>query len=169
MTTIKILLLSTLSIFSTFCSAQNDKEYRDTFTLKLPVDSAQFYQQEVPESRYFVKDGVLQIFPGEHLFIETETKGTRITAMKVVKENLNPEKTIEVTLSQTTENRKHEQMMLEVRNPFDKKLNYEAMMYVVGRKDWIKTRIISVRPRLMNFEMWNDIIITLVLSNWSIK
>jgi len=165
----KILFSLIICLISTFCFAQNDKEFRDEFTLKISVDSVQFYQQEVPKSKYFVKDGVLQIFPGENLFIETETNGNEITAMKVVKENLNPTKTIELKFYQTTEGRKHEQMMLEVKNPFNKELNYDAMMFIVGHKDWIKTSIIPIKPKLMNFEMWNDVIITLVLSNWRIK
>ena len=169
MTKSKILFLFIISLFSTFSFAQNEKEYREEFTLKIPVDSVQFYQQEVQKSKYFVKEGVLQIFPGENLFIETETDGNKITAMKIVKENLNPEKTIEIKFYQTTDGRKHEQMMLEVKNPFDKELNYDAMMYIVGHKDWIKTSIIPIKPKLMNFEMWNDVIITLVLSNWRIK
>lgn len=169
MTKIKTLFFLLTSLFSTYSFAQNTKEFREEFTLKIPVDSVQFYQQEVPKSKYFVQEGVLQIFPGENLFVETETEGNKITSMKVVKENLNPTKTIEVKFYQTTKGRKHEQMMLEVKNPFDKELHYDAMMYIVGYKDWIKTSIIPIKSKLMNFEMWNDVIITLFLSNWRIK
>ncbi|MPS64710.1 MULTISPECIES: hypothetical protein [Chryseobacterium] len=166
---IKILSLLIISLFSNFCFGQNEKEYREEFTLKIPVDSIQFYQQEVPKSKYFVKEGVLQIFPGENLYVETEISGNKITSMKVVKENLNPAKTIEIKFSQTVEGRKHEQMVLEVKNPFDKELNYDAMMFIVGHDNWMKTSIIPIKPKLMNFEMWNDVIITLVLNNWRIK
>ncbi|MEI7485811.1 MAG: hypothetical protein WCJ72_00135 [Chryseobacterium sp.] len=66
-------LLLFLSI-SGFIFAQNDNEFRDAFTLKLAVDSTTFYQQEVARSKYLVKDDILQIYPGEHLFIEAEVK-----------------------------------------------------------------------------------------------
>lgn len=166
---IKVLSLLIISLFSNFCFGQNEKEYREEFTLKIPIDSVQFYQQEVPKSKYFVKEGVLQIFPGENLYVEAEINGNKITSMKVVKKNLNPAKTIEIKFFQTTEGRKHEQMMLEVKNPFNKELNYDAMMYIVGHDNWMKTSIIPIKPKLMNFEMWNDVIITLVLNNWRIK
>ena len=166
---IKFLFLLLTSLFSTLTFAQNEKEYREEFTLKIPVDTVQFYQQEVPKSKYFVKEGVLQIFPGENIFIETETDGKNITSMKVVKENLIPTKTIEIKFYQITEGKKHEQMMLEVKNPFNKELDYDAMMYIVGHNNWIKTSIIPIKPKLMNFEMWNDVIITLVLNNWRIQ
>lgn len=65
--------------------------------------------------------------------------------MKVVEENLNPTKTIDVKFHQITKGRKHEQMMLEVKNPFDKELNHDAMMYIVGHKDWTKTSTIPIK------------------------
>ena len=57
-------------------------------------------------------------------------------------------------------------MMLSVTNPFDKSLIYDAAMYRVGKDSWSKTSIIPIRPGLINFETWADIIITLVLENW---
>ncbi|WP_262149767.1 hypothetical protein [Chryseobacterium foetidum] len=149
--------------------AQIDNEFRDEFTLKLPVDSVHFYQQDVKKSKYFVQEGVLQIYPGEKLFVETEDDGTKFTSMKVVKNNRNPAKTIEISFYQDFEGREHQQMILEIKNPFNKSLNYDAMMYVVGQKDWLSTTIIPIKPKLMNFEMWNDVIITLVLSNWRLE
>jgi hypothetical protein len=135
----------------------------------LTVDSLKFYEQDVSYSKYFVKDNVLQIYPGEHLFIEADVVGNEIKSMKVVKENLNPSKTIELEFHQETNDRNHERMILKVSNPFDKELNYDAMMFVVGMSSWMKTSIIPIPPKLMNFELWNDVIITLVLDNWRLK
>ncbi|GAB0155206.1 hypothetical protein CHRYSEOSP005_04670 [Chryseobacterium sp. Alg-005] len=162
-------LIFLLSIISNFCFAQNEIEFREAFTLKLPVDSTQFYQQEVNKSKYFVKDNILQIYPGEHLFLEAEVKGNDIQSMKVVKENKNPAKTIEIEFSQNVSGRKSEGMILKVSNPFNKKLNYNTMMYIVGRNEWIKTSIIPIQPKLKNFEMWNDVIISLVLNHWRLE
>lgn len=158
-------LLLFLSI-SGFIFAQNDNEFRDAFTLKLAVDSTTFYQQEVARSKYLVKDDILQIYPGEHLFIEAEVKDNKIQSMKVVKENKNPAKTIELEFSQDVSGRQNQGMMLEVSNPFDKILNYDAMMNVVGKKGWFKTSIISIRPKLKSLELWPQVVITLVLNNW---
>ena len=86
--------------------------------------------------------------------------------MKVVKENKNPAKTIELEFSQDVSGRQNKGMMLEVSNPFDKILFYDAMMNVVGKKGWFKTSIIPVRPKLKSLELWPQVIITLVLNNW---
>ncbi|SHK44808.1 hypothetical protein [Chryseobacterium polytrichastri] len=160
-----LILLLFLFVFN-FFFAQNDNEYREAFTLKLPVDSVQFFQQEVAKSKYLVKENTLQIYPGEHLFIETEVENNVIKLMNVVKENKNPSKTIEIKFSQEVSNRESKGMTLLVINPFNKKLNYDALMYIVGRNEWIKTSIIPIRPKLQAYELWKDTIISLVLHNW---
>lgn len=169
MTKTKLLYLLYICFLSNFCFAQNQNDFRDEYILKLAVDSEQFYQQEVNKSNYFVTEGVLQIYPGENLFIETEIEQNAFISMKVVKENLNPAKTIEIGFIQTVKEREHSQMILSVKNPFDFELNYDAMMYVFGNDKWINTSIIPIKPKLLGYEMWNDLIITLVLSDWRIE
>jgi hypothetical protein len=158
-----------LSIHFVFAYAQNEKPVREAFTLKLPVDGKQYYEQKVDSTPYFVKEKVLQIYPGEKLFIEVETDKKEIISMKVVKENLNPEKTIEIELNQTVKNRKSEMMMLTLVNPFKKDLEYEAMMFIVGYDKWISTHVLPVRAKLTGMETWSDVIITLALSDWKFK
>jgi len=158
-----ILILLTLSSF--LCSSQNDKPQRSAFTLKLAVDSVQFYEQEIKASPYLVKEKVLQLYPGEKIFIEVETNKTGIVSMKTVSENKFPEKTLIVELTQRTKNKKHEYMMLEINNPFKKELKYKAMMYIVGHNKWIPTNVLPVKYQGA-YETWSDIIITLVLSDW---
>jgi hypothetical protein len=154
-------------IMADFCFGQ--QEFREDFTLKLPVDSVRYYQQEVKKSPYFVKENTLQIYPGEHVFIETELKEGKLESMKVVKENVNPSKTIEVEFSQDTEDRKHKGMVLQVSNPFDSNLLYDATMYTVGEPKWVETSILPIKPKLTGFELWNDVIITIVLHNWRLQ
>jgi len=165
----KVILTILLSLSFAFAYAQNEKEKRDEFTLKLPVDGEQYYEQTVASAPFFVQDKVLQIYPGEKLFIEVETDKKEITSMKVVKENLNPEKTIEIEFTQTVKDRKSEMMMLKVVNPFKKDLEYKAMMFIVGNDKWINTNVLPVKAKLTGYETWPDVIITLVLTDWKLK
>jgi len=116
-----------------------------------------------------VKDKILQIYPGEKLYIETETEDDEILSMNVVEENLNSEKTIVIEFSQKVKDRKNEMMMLEIVNPFNKDLEYEAMMFIVGHEKWINTNVLPVKANLTTFEIWSDVIITLVLAEWKLK
>ena len=149
--------------------AQNEKVNRDAFILQLPVDGEQYYEQKVESSPYFVKEKVLQIYPGEKLYIEVEVKKNEIISMKVVNENLNPEKTIEIEFTQKVEDRKNEWMMLRIENPFKKDLEYKAMMFIVGHDKWINTNVLPIQAKLSGYETWPDVIITLVLTEWKLK
>jgi hypothetical protein len=55
-------------------------------------------------------------------------------------------------------------MILKVVNPFDKKLNYRAHIYLMKQKKWILTSIIAVLPKLSSYETWPDLIVTIALS-----
>lgn len=164
--TLLVLLLS-LTLASLF--AQNDQPNRSTSTLRLPVDGIQYYEQKIEESPYFVKENILQIYPGEKLFIEVELKKKDIGSMKVVKENLNPERTIEIGFTQNFKDGKNESMILKIVNPFKKDLEYKAKMFIVGQDQWINTNVLPVRADLSVYETWSDVIITLALSDWKLK
>ncbi len=151
-----------------FGSAQNDKPQRSAFTLKLPVDSVRFYEQEVKQTPYFVKDNILQIYPGEKVFIEIEIDKSEIKSMKTVSSNVNPDKTITVELAQHTKNKKHDFMMLKIDKTFKEQLDYKAAMYIVGHNKWIPTNVLPVKA-LGAYETWSDVIITLVLSDWKLN
>ena len=148
--------------------AQNLNPQREAFTLKLPVDGVNYYEQEVNAGPYFVYKNILQIYPSEKINIEVELKNDTIFSMKTVKENLNPKNTIEIEFSQIVKDRKSEMMMLKVKNPFNQKLEYKAKMYIVGQNRWINTSIIPVQPNLIGYETWTDVIITLALDNWKL-
>jgi hypothetical protein len=165
---IRTLLTSLLSVIYVYSNGQNENNYREEFILKIPVDGKKFYEQKVEKTPYFVREKILQIYPGENIFIEVEKTKNEITKMKVVKENLNPEKTISVKFSQEVKERKSEYMMLQIVNPFEKDLEYKALMFIVGHDQWIETNVLPIHSKLTGIEMWNDVIISIVLSDWKL-
>ena len=148
--------------------AQNEKSHREPFLLKLAVDSVNYYKQDIKKSPYFVKDHILQIYPSEKINIQVEIENDSILSMKTVKEIEFPEKTIIINFEQKIKERKSEMMMLTVKNPFNKILTYKAHMAIIGEKKWIPTSIVPIQPKLSNFEIWNDVIITLIMDNWKL-
>jgi inner membrane protein involved in colicin E2 resistance len=165
----KHLLIAFLLITALSHAQSNDRPQREPFQLQLPIDGEQYYGMPVDKTPYFPKEKVLQVYPGEKLNIEVELRKDTIYAMKVVEKNLHPENTVELEFVQVAKDKKHEQMMLTVKNPFKKSLIYEAAMYTVNREDWVNTSIIPIRPGLTNFETWPDVIVTLVLHDWRLK
>ena len=162
--TLTLLLTFSLSLYS-----QNDKPKRSAYRLEIAANETQQYGMDVQESPYFVKEKILQIYCGEKIFVECEIKGDSISQMKVVEKNINPEKTIIIDFRQDSENRKDIRTDLHVKNPFNKKLIYKALMFTPISQQWKRTSIIPIHPNLENYEMWPHAIITLVLDNWQLE
>lgn len=165
----KTFFLLLLILFSSLSFSQNEKDNREPFYLNIVVDSDNNYGMDVQASPYFVKDDILQIYPTEKLFIETEVKNDTIYSMKVVKENLYPEKTIVVDFKQSAEDRTKISMFLNVKNPFDKNLIYKARMFTPFSNELKATSIIPVKPKLSAIEIWPHAIVSLVLTDWELN
>ena len=173
-TTVKKLTFILTYILASILSygQNNDLPQRNNFTLHLAVDDTVFYNSEIKASSYILPENTIQLYPGENIFVEVELVRKEIKSMKTVKENLNPAKTIKISFSQETDDtdsRKHRGMMLEIENPFDKKLEYEAQMYLMNHNKWVVTDVLPIQPNLSSYELWNDIIVTIALTGWKFK
>ena len=156
-----VALLFTIITFS--------QQKRKPFTLEIAANENQQYKAEIPESPYFVKDKILQIYCGEKVYVECEIVGDTISEMKIVEKNVNPKRTIEIEFSQDSNDRKNINTMLQIKNPFEKDLVYEAIMLTPRSEECRKTSTIPVRANLLSFETWPHSIISLVLENWKFK
>lgn len=144
----------------------NYKPVRDSFRLVLAVGKDTTYESEIKSSPYLSGPNVLQLYPGEKVLIEVEQNNGVIGTMKAVKENRNPDKTLEISFSQNAENNTHIGMMLKVQNPFKMDLSYSAMILLMRSNKWVGTTIIPVKAGLASFEMWPDIIVSIGLGGW---
>ncbi|HYD92694.1 MAG TPA: hypothetical protein VEA37_14555 [Flavobacterium sp.] len=72
--------------------AQNDKPDRGVFSVKLIIDEANTFEQQIESLPYFVDNKILQLFPNDKIYIEAEIENNTIVSLKTVKENLHPEK-----------------------------------------------------------------------------
>lgn len=147
----------------------NDKTNRNDFKLTLAVDGDNYYESDVKAGPYMVSPDVLQIYPTETVLMEVEQEKGVIKSFKVVKENKNPAKTIEVSFKQETEGKKHQLMMLKIKNPFDMTLKYRANIFLMKQNKWITTDVVPVMPGIFSNEMWPDIIVTIVLDQWTLS
>jgi hypothetical protein len=151
---------------SAIAQESNDRPGRDSVTLMMPVSEENYYESRVPKSSFIVGPNILQLYPGDSIFLEIEHTGSKITDMKSVKRNLNPNKTLKITFIQTAEGNKHSNMILSVHNPFKQDLQYEALMRLMNTEEWVQTSIIPVKAGLVGIEMWQDIIVSIALVEW---
>lgn len=167
----KVTTLILSFIFTTaICFGQaNDLPQRDAFKLNIAVDDTNFYNTDIKASAYVLPDNTIQLYPGETIFVEVELAKKEIKNMKTVKENLHPDKTLVISFSQQTDGKVHKGMMLKIENPFNKKLEYKANMFLMKYNKWAPTSVIPIQPKLSSYETWPDLIVTLALTGWEFK
>jgi hypothetical protein len=153
---------------SVLSSAQQDntRVNRNDFKLNLAVDGDTFYESDVKAGPYIVGKDVLQIYPSEKVLLEVEQEHGVIKSLKVVKENRNPAKTIEVSFDQKANGKKHELMMLKIKNPFNMELKYRTSIFLMKESKWKSSNVLPVPAGLSSFETWPDIIVTIALDQW---
>ena len=93
---------------------------------------------------YVIKDHIVQVYPGEKIYIEADTL-------------------------QEHEEKLHKSMRLNIVNPFSHTLTYSARINLMKQKKWIRTSVEPVLPKLQNYEIWSDIITTVILYNFHLK
>ena len=162
-----IYILFGIAFFS-IAESQNLKPEREAFVLKVQRNAKQFYAQQVKQTPYFVTDKTLQIYPLEKVNIEIEIKNDTIFSIVSVAENLHPEKTIEIEFCQTVEKHQASPAFLYVRNPFPKKLSYNAIAYLVDDSQWKQINK-TAKANWTSLEAWKEVIGSLVLKDWKFE
>lgn len=163
------LVFSILLLLPILAISQDKQAFRDAFELNLPINNGKFYKYTVSKSNYFVYRTDLQIYPTEELFIEVELNYTEVKSMSVVKENINPQKTLIVSFNQETKNGKSNIMVLKIHNPFPYQLSYKSSIYPTESEQWESHIPYKIQAYKTSFEMFNTPIATIVLKNWQFQ
>jgi len=166
----KNLLLLLLCFAANFCCGQSDtSNIRPKFNLKLFVNDSTFYQSPMNETSYVIKSEMVQIFPGETLYIEADIAKDSLIDLHIVPAIIHKDKTITISFSQDHENNIHKQMILKINNPFSESLTYHAHINLMKTKKWVGSSVLPVQPTLESFETWPDIITSIVLSDFYLQ
>ncbi|MGC4036367.1 MAG: hypothetical protein QM764_10410 [Chitinophagaceae bacterium] len=140
---------------------------RAAYKLKIEVDKDNYYEEQLKETPYIWPDNTIQLYPGEKIYVEVEQSNWIISAIKAVKENKNPAKTLEISFIQSVEKDVHKFMTLKIHNPFQKELKYQAVIFILNKKKFISTNVYPVGAGLDGIEIWQDLITTIGLGSWS--
>ena len=151
-----------------FSQNDNGLPERQAFKLKLPVDKKSTYEADIPASPYVRNDNIVQLYPGETVYLEAEESEGKLK-LKSVKESKNPDKTISISFTQNIEKKRHVNMVLKVSNPFAKDLTYSAQIFIMKANKWTPTNVLPVIAKLSAFEMWPDVIVTIGLGDWKLN
>jgi len=172
---IRYLLLSFIltAPFQAFAQAEKKQEFPPDTKMaparlvKLIVDKDHYTEINYP-ARPVVVDGLINMIPGEEIFIEAEVSGDKLVNLKWVDTVKNPDRTIKLSFSQS-DDKESPMMMLNITNPFDRDLVYEAGIQVYGRQKFSKTSALPIAAKLGAYEMWPDTITRILLKNFHFK
>ena len=146
----------------------NEVPCRPDTEVQMMVDEERFFQTQVYASPY-VYDDIVNILTGEAIFFEADVAPDgRLTNLMYVSNAVHPEKTFEVSFSQNTEGRNHRGMLLHIKSPFDGIVRYRAGISIVGREGILKTSTCPLHKGIPAMEMWQDLILHVVLSDFRI-
>jgi len=107
-----------------------------------------------------VDRGTITILAGQQLYIEADLAGDQLVNMMAVDQVRHPAKTVTARFSQA----KDGMMLLELNNPFDRRLKFDIAMMPLDKDRLYKTSSCPVMAGKMSFESWPYPIFQLVLS-----
>ncbi len=135
--------------------------FRAPFTLKLPVDTTHYYEQQFDKVPY-VTGGDIYLFNGESFGVNLTIDGDHVSGLTYV---ANAAKA-DVQFSFRQEKSGTGLMtLLTTRNKTKHKLFIDALMTVPDKKGGLKTNILPIDAGLSSFESWPHPIVQLVLKN----
>lgn len=131
-------------------------------------DGSMYHMTLTPPIMTIQNGGNIYILAGQTLNVEADIVDGKLTNMHLVDKVVRPEKTIIVNLEQASNPTRTLNMLLSVRNPFDKPLKYSAGMMVLDGPDGAvyATDTCPVLSKLLGVENWPMPIFQLILTNF---
>jgi hypothetical protein len=163
---LKLLLALLFCSFVSTAQTGDGIFHRTAYKLKVAVDPGHYYEEDIEASPYIIEPNILIVYPGEVVFMEIDEKDGVISGMRCVKTIKHPEKTLKVRFTQEVAKGRHEIMALEIANPFERELSYDANLMVMNSRKWVKAPVSRINPKSQTSEMWPDIVTSIALSGW---
>jgi hypothetical protein len=142
---------------------------RPDYKIQLAVDDNMVYESIIKGSKYIIIDSVIQIFPGEKLYVESEIANSKFKSFRTVPMIKDSSKTLIIEFLQEVQGKKHEQMILMVYNPLNMDLSYNAITEVMINKQGALTSNIPVLARSKSYKKWPDIVTSAILTSFRLK
>lgn len=168
---IKRLILLTVGLqmtAMTFCQSVQMSNTRPDYKIQLAVKSDILYEATIRGSQYIIIDSVIQIFPGEKLFVEAEIVKENLTNFKMVPQIKDSSKTLTIEFLQEVSGKEHKQMVLSVDNPFNKKFEYNAIISRMIDKKPVMISDLTIPAKAKSVQTWPDILTALILKSFKI-
>lgn len=153
----------------TFCQSVQISNNRPDYKILLAVNNDVLYEATIKGSQYIIIDSVIQIFPGEKLFVEADIVRDNLTNFKMVPQITDSSKTLTIEFLQEVNGKEHKQMVLRVDNPFNQKLEYNAISSRITDKTPVMISDLTIPANAKSVQTWPDILTALILKSFKIE
>jgi hypothetical protein len=137
---------------------------RPATTVKLRLDGDRVLEVTVPKAPYYY-NGVLNILPGEMLYLEGDSVGNQLKNLRIVASPTHKANTITVKFDQLRDPTLDRHMMLTVTSSFSKPLRYQAGILRPQTDHAVGTSTCPVEPNLPSFEHWPEPLVRLLMKD----
>jgi hypothetical protein len=161
------ILLTLLAQFAQAASPQNKNDsdviFREPFTLRLPVDRSHFYEERFDHKIPYVFDNDVYLFNGEKFGVKVTLEEGEITSVRYEKDLSKADLTFD--FKQDKDQSSSLMTLLTVKNNLPRRVYFDALMTIPGKKGIFKTTVLPVEAGLSNFESWPHAIVQLALKD----
>jgi hypothetical protein len=153
----------------TYCQSVQMSNTRPDYKIQLAVKNDILYEATIKGSQYIIIDSVIQIFPGERLFVEADIVVDNLTNFKIVPRITDNNKTLTIEFLQEVNGKEHKQMVLSIYNPFKKELEYNAILSGMIDKTPVMTSDLTIPANSKSVQTWPEILTSLILKSLKLR
>jgi hypothetical protein len=167
----RVILIHIFALTALICTSQTVQmsNSRQDYHMHLTIDADMVYEATIKESQYIVMDSIIQIYPGEKLFVEAEFKKGSQPTLKVVSNVVDNNKTMTLVFLQESSDKKHKQMVLTIDNPFEQKIGFNAILSKMVDITITITPNLTVPAKSISTFTWPDILTSILLKSLTLK
>lgn len=147
-------------------ASQDTRVYREPFTLRLRVDKSHYYEEHYDKRIPYVSDNDVYLFSGENFGVSLSTQ--RGGTVDVTYQPSLDKADVWFSFGQAKQ-LGGAGMMLTIQNKTKRRIQTDALMTVLLKKDIFKTSIVPIEAGLSDFESWPHPIVQLVLRNFRLS
>lgn len=134
--------------------------------VEIIINGSLNYIVDYPE-RPCVDDNIVNLIPGEKLFIEAELDGKKLVNLKRVERIVRRDRTLVFEFNQKKDP-KALAMYLLIKNPFEHTLKYSAEIQPYGKEEFFKTATAPILPKKYVYEVWLEPVLRILLENFEL-
>ena len=140
------------------------KQCRGKGVIKIRIDQTQYLEIDLAGT-VIAHESNISIYPGETYSISARIKNGQIVDLTPVKGMPDRAKHLRVSFVQQASQDGELSSLLQVFNPFEYPLRYEAYIDFDGSNNFVYTSSCPVKPGLTTYEHWPRAIVHLVMTN----